>query len=110
MEHTIADKGQGGHFCRLRPGRRSDRCTLKKDYYQDILPNFRQDLYYEGILAGVRSIKAVAIGEYNTERAGADDSPVGLIGVLTILFLFVFVVIIVLIAKSAKRTHKYGRK
>jgi hypothetical protein len=33
-----------------------------------------------------------------------------LIGVLTILFLFVFVVIIVLIAKSAKRTHKYGRK
>ena len=80
----------------------------KRIITNDILPNFRQDLYYEGILAGVRSIKAVAIGEYNTERAGADDSPVGLIGVLTILFLFVFVVIIVLIANQRKGPTNMG--
>lgn len=80
----------------------------KRIITNEILPNFRQDLYYEGILAGVRSIKAVAIGEYNTERAGADDSPVGLIGVLTILFLFVFVVIIVLIANQQKGPTNMG--
>ncbi len=101
VEHTV---GQQGGRVAISVGYGLEGVLTdalsKRIITNEILPNFRQDLYYEGILAGVQAIRAVAIGEYNTERTGADDAPVGLIGVLTILFLFVFVVIIVLIANQ----------
>ena len=74
----------------------------------DMIPRFKENLYYEGVHAGVASIKAVAIGEYNTAREQGDDTPAGVIVVLTLFFILFFFVLIIYIANKSKGPTNLG--
>jgi uncharacterized protein len=74
----------------------------------DIIPAFREDRYYDGVRAGVASIKAVAMGEYDTARKQGDDTPAGVIVVLTLFIILFFFVLIIYVANKRKGPTNLG--
>jgi len=74
----------------------------------DMIPEFKEDRYYEGIKAGVFSIMDVATGEYNTARENDEDTPAGIIVVLTLFFILFFFVVIISIANKRKGPTNLG--
>ena len=74
----------------------------------DMIPEFRENRYYEGIKAGVSSIMAVAVGEYNTAGEEGEETPTGIIVVLTLFFILFFFVLIISIANNRKGPTNLG--
>jgi len=74
----------------------------------DMIPEFKENRYYEGIKAGVSSIMAVATGEYDTARENEEDTPAGIIVVLTLFFIVFFFVLIISIANKRKGPTNLG--
>lgn len=79
----------------------------KRIITSDMIPLFREDRYYEGIRAGVNSIREVAIGEYNTAREG-NDKTAGVVAVLTLFFILLFFILIIYIANKRKGPTNLG--
>ncbi|HPJ82635.1 MAG TPA: TPM domain-containing protein, partial [Bacteroidales bacterium] len=73
----------------------------------DMIPFFREDRYYEGIRAGINSIRAVVVGEYNTAREG-NDKTAGAVAVLTLLSILLFFFLIIYIANKRKGPTNLG--
>ncbi len=80
----------------------------KRIITNDMIPSFRKNHYYDGIKAGVTSIMAVAMGEYNTAREEGDDTPAGIIVVLTLIFILFFFVLIISFANKRKGPTNLG--
>ena len=74
----------------------------------DMIPLFRQDNYFEGVRAGVRSNREVATGEYNTARENRDDTPAGVVAVLTVFLILLFFILIIYIANKRKGPTNLG--
>ena len=79
----------------------------KRIIMNDIIPFFREDRYFDGISAGVSSIRAAAMGEYNTAREGADKSA-GAVAFLTLFFILLFFILIIYIANKRKGPTNLG--
>jgi uncharacterized protein len=74
----------------------------------DMIPEFKENRYFEGIKAGVSSIMAVAVGEYDTARENDEDTPAGIIVVLTLFFILFFFILIISIANKRKGPTNLG--
>lgn len=76
----------------------------------DMIPALKEDRYYDGVKAGVTSIKAVVLGEYDIARVQGDDipTPAGVIIGLTLFFILFFFVLIIYIANKRKGPINLG--
>lgn len=63
----------------------------------DIVPNFKQEDYYNGLQLAIESLSKAAVGEYNVKRDKGDGSGGGSIAGAIIIF----IIIIVIIARSS---------
>jgi uncharacterized protein len=77
----------------------------KRVVNNDILPNFKEGNYYEGLDEGVNSIMSIVKGEYTSDNTKHKKEKVPWFGVLLALFVF-FIVII----SKVGSTRNYARR
>jgi len=66
----------------------------KRIIEEEILPQFRQDRYFEGIQAGLDRIKLIASGEYSYSSEEGDGAAVFVFFVVLIVFMIVFLALV----------------
>ena len=91
---TKTDTRRSCHSHRLRPGSGAYRCCRKRIIEEEILPQFRQDRYFEGIQAGLDRIKLIASGEYSYSSSEGDGAAVFAFFVLFVVFIIVFLALV----------------
>jgi uncharacterized protein len=77
--------------------------VCKRIIEEEILPQFRQDRYFEGIQAGLDRIKLIASGEYSYSSSEGDGAAGFAFFVLFIVFIIVFLALV-----SKKHKGKNG--
>lgn len=71
---------------------------------RDMIPHFREDDYYGGIMAAIEVIKSVCVGEYSYDRRKAELKSEAKAAMTTILlFVVLFIVAIYIVYKDSKK-------
>jgi uncharacterized protein len=79
--------------------------TTKLIVVNEILPYFKQGRMYEGVESGLQVLKALAVGEYNSD-AYANTRGSGGFSIFPLIFLIV--VIIISVTSRARAARSYG--
>lgn len=74
----------------------------------EMIPRFRENDYFGGILNGTRVIMSLARGEYTAEQYQGKAIETGLPGGAVIIILIIFIIIIISITKGGKNNRSYN--
>lgn len=70
--------------------------TTNEIVNNELLPNFKNNDYYKGISSAVDVLKALSLGEYNSDQyAKKNKKKGGIVSVIVVLFIIMFVVIVI---------------
>ncbi|MEY4571486.1 MAG: hypothetical protein RLZ10_697 [Bacteroidota bacterium] len=70
--------------------------TCKEIVEKEMIPRFREEAYAEGILAAVKVLKSLAVGEYNSDAYSKKNQENELPGALAALFIIAIVLILIM--------------
>ena len=71
----------------------------------DIIPNFKEQRYYEGIDKATTSIMQIVKGEYKAEKNVSRETPIGFFLFALVIFLIIMLSRIGSVRKHARRNH-----
>ncbi len=67
---------------------------------REMIPHFRNNDYFGGVVAAVKVIMPIARGEYSSDEYAGDDAPAGALIVVFIVF-----IVLIIILSSSKNNH-----
>ncbi len=74
----------------------------------EMIPRFKENKYYDGIVAGVNIISDLLLGKYKADDYGKGDDEAG--GVIIFLIILFLVIIFSILNKNRDNNHTIGRK
>lgn len=77
----------------------------KRIVENEMLPEFRKDDYYTGIVKATDVLMSLASGEYSAKQYGKSKTPSPYIG---IIFLIIFIIFVALVSRSRRNTQSIG--
>ena len=104
------DSAAGEYYHRLWDGRCFARYDLKRIIDRHLVPNFKKQAYYDGLLATVQSISKHANGEYVNEQFGQQNNSMSDEEVFFVcLFIVLFIALFIYMMRKGRNSNDYSQ-